>query len=140
MKRRLFSKRDGSTFLEDISAISEDFKNFFNALPVKLKAWIYEAEILVNAVEALDKALQDGQPADTAIDFILSNIKGDADEKIYEAVKDALSSLADWINEGDSISGGEKSIVVRDGLALLSDLPESDCNLLTELAVYSMKN
>ena len=140
MKRRLFSKRDGTSFLTDLAAISEDFKNFFNALPVKLKAWIYEAEILVNAVESLDKALKDGQPADTAIDFILSNIQGDADEKVYEAVKEALSSLVEWLNEGEEVLPAEKAIVVKDALALLSDLPESDCNLLTELAVYSMKN
>ena len=90
---RLFSKKDGRTFFQDLHKIKAEIEIFFDSMPVKLKSWMYEATIIIDALQKLDDALQDGEPADKAIDFILGQIKGDADEKIYEAVKVALGQL-----------------------------------------------
>ncbi len=60
-KRKLFSKKDGTTFIEDVKGISEDVKAFFDALPLNIKKWIAEAEDIVRVLEMIQKAVQDGQ-------------------------------------------------------------------------------
>ena len=99
---RLFSKKDGRTFFQDLHKIKAEIEIFFDSMPVKLKSWMYEATIIIDALQKLDDALQDGEPADKAIDFILGQIKGDADERIYEAIKIALNELlqfTEFMNE-----------------------------------------
>ena len=145
--RRLFSKKDGTSLIQDLNAIQDELQLFFNSLPTKLRNWMYEATFLVDAIQNLDEALRDGQPADQAIDFILNGIKGEADEAIYEAVKVALHALAERvaeiqeeINDWLGATGVEKRIIVSEALMALSGLNELESDTVTQNAVYIYKS
>lgn len=142
MKRKLFSKRDGTTFLEDVKGISEDVKSFFNALPARLKKWIGEAEKIVDALESLDTALQNGQPLDTAIDFVLSRVEGEADEIIYEAIKEKLHQFLEDISILDEweLSGDAKFAMASDVLSSVSGLSRIEADTTTQIAVFIKKS
>lgn len=141
MKRKLFSKRDGTTFLEDVKGISEDVKSFFNALPARLKKWIGEAEKIVDALESLDTALQNGQPLDTAIDFVLSRVEGEADEIIYEAIKEKLHQfLEDFSDPLEVWDGDAKFQMASDVLSSISGLTRIEADTTTQIAVFIKKS
>lgn len=140
MKRKLFSKRDGTTFLEDVKGISEDVKSFFNALPARLKKWIGEAEKIVDALESLDTALQNGQPLDTAIDFVLSRVEGEADEIIYEAIKEKLHQFLEDISILDEWDGDAKFQMASDVLSSVSGLTRIEADTTTQVAVFIKKS
>ena len=141
---RLFSKKDGRTFFQDLHKIKAEIEIFFDSMPVKLKSWMYEATIIIDALQKLDDALQDGEPADKAIDFILGQIKGDADEKIYEAIKIALNELlqfTEFMNEDlDTLTiPGQRNIGVGT-LIEISNLNELEADTVTQNAVYIYKS
>ncbi len=143
MKRKLFSKKDGTTFLEDVKGISEDVKSFFNALPARLKKWIGEAEKIVDALEYLDTALQNGQPLDTAIDFVLSRVEGEADEIIYEAIKEKLHQFLEDISaqlDEWELSGDAKFAMASDVLSSISGLTRIEADTTTQIAVFIKKS
>ena len=141
--RKLFSKSDGTSFKEDIQDISEDLKAFFSSLPPRLKKWLSEAEDFVIALEKLEAAIQDGQPADVAIDYVLTFIKGDADELVYEALKQRLSDFIDdiqgYIDEAGEILGEDKFAFVSEALMEISDLNRIEADTTTQIAVYFNK-
>lgn len=143
---RLFSKKDGRTFFQDLHKIKAEIEIFFDSMPVKLKSWMYEATIIIDALQKLDDALQDGEPADKAIDFILGQIKGDADEKIYEAIKIALNELlqfTEFMNEDLdtlTIPGQIKRNIGVGTLIEISNLNELEADTVTQNAVYIYKS
>lgn len=145
--RKLFSKKDGTTFFEDIHAISDEAKALFDGLPIKLRKWIYESTVIIDALQKLDDALQEGEPADKAIDFILGQIKGDADELLYESIKQALSDFVDRLNylkekfATDEIAeGSEKKEFATDVLIEVSKLSVLEADTVTQNAVYIYKS
>ena len=143
---RLFSKKDGRTFFQDLHKIKAEIEIFFDSMPVKLKSWMYEATIIIDALQKLDDALQDGEPADKAIDFILGQIKGDADERIYEAIKIALNELlqfTEFMNEDLdtlTIPGQIKRNIGVGTLIEISNLNELEADTVTQNAVYIYKS
>lgn len=143
---RIFSKKDGTTLIQDLQTIKAEAKLFFDAMPVKLKAWMYEATIIIDALQKLDDALQEGEPADKAIDFILGQIKGDADEAIYEAVKKGLHDLVERMNDlADDIGepfiyGDMKKDIATDVLIPISELSVLEADTVTQNAVYIYKS
>ena len=144
MKRRIFSKKDGTTFVQDIQDIAEDVKNFFDSLPTKIKTWIAEAEDIIDVLEKIDQALQDGQPADTVIDFILAQIEGTADEEVYETLKYRLHDFIQDIEElpgilEDGILGDDKFAFASDVLSEVSGLERIESDTTIQIAVYFKK-
>ena len=143
---RLFSKKDGRTFFQDLHKIKAEIEIFFDSMPVKLKSWMYEATIIIDALQKLDDALQDGEPADKAIDFILGQIKGDADERIYEAIIIALNELlqfTEFMNEDLdtlTIPGQIKRNIGVGTLIEISNLNELEADTVTQNAVYIYKS
>ena len=143
---RLFSKKDGRTFFQDLHKIKAEIEIFFDSMPVKLKSWMYEATIIIDALQKLDDALQDGEPADKAIDFVLGQIKGDADERIYEAIKIALNELlqfTEFMNEDLdtlTIPGQIKRNIGVGTLIEISNLNELEADTVTQNAVYIYKS
>ena len=143
---RLFSKKDGRTFFQDLHKIKAEIEIFFDSMPVKLKSWMYEATIIIDALQKLDDALQEGEPADKAIDFILGQIKGDADERIYEAIKIALNELlqfTEFMNEDLdtlTIPGQIKRNIGVGTLIEISNLNELEADTVTQNAVYIYKS
>jgi len=143
MKRRLFSDKDGTTFKEDVADITEEVKAFFDTIPVKLKKLLPVAERFVMALQTLEDALSDGQPADIAIDSILKGIKGDVDEKIYEAIKEALHGFVDYIT--DTLRrwgyGEAKMKFASDGMEeVFEDITKLDADTAIQLACYAHKS
>lgn len=147
---RLFSKKDGRTFFQDLHKIKAEIEIFFDSMPVKLKSWMYEATIIIDALQKLDDALQEGEPADKAIDFILGQIKGEADEAIYEAVKKGLHDLVERMNDladeigepfiyGD-MKGDMKKDIATDVLIPISELSVLEADTVTQNAVYIYKS
>lgn len=149
MKRRLFSKKDGSTFREDIKDISQDVKAFFNGLPAKLKTWIPEAEDAVRALQVIEDALQDGQPADQIARVIMARIKGDVDERVYEFLREKLGELIMELEsaimtvkgfpEVPTLVGETKLRWAGDCIQHISDLSRIECDTTAQLAVYFHK-
>ena len=143
---RLFSKKDGRTFFQDLHKIKAEIEIFFDSMPVKLKSWMYEATVIIDALQKLDDALQEGEPADKAIDFILGQIKGDADERIYEAIKIALNELlqfTEFMNEDLdtlTIPGQIKRNIGVGTLIEISNLNELEADTVTQNAVYIYKS
>jgi len=140
MKRKLFSKKDGTTFVEDLHDITEEVKLFFHALPPRIKQWISEATDIVDALEKLDQAFADGQPADVAIDYVLGLIKGDVDEQIYEAIKDALHSLIIYFEIPEQDTGSLKMAAASEAILQISELSRLEADTTAQLAVFFYKS
>lgn len=148
-KRKLFSKKDGSTFGEDVKDIAEDVAAFIKGIPAKLKSYLPEATDIVEAIEALDDALQDGQPLDAAIDHALSFIPSTGDEVVYEKIKDLISDLADFLREKlddaqdliDYVEGGAiKAATASQILAeYATEFDRIETDTTVQLAVYLFK-
>lgn len=102
MKRKLFSRKDGTTIGEDLKAIFETEKNKLWDLVQKFGD---PAEIIINAMRDANDAIREGMPLDKAIDFVLSKIPGDADEKLYKFIQDHLEG---WIDTCQSLLDGIK--------------------------------
>lgn len=135
--RKLFSQKDGTTFIEDIHDISDDVKAFFHAIPPRLKRYIADATDIVDFIEKVNDALADGQPLDAAIDFVLAQIPGSADEAIYEWIKQFLSDLPNEIAEIE-----DKLITASEilfGYADEADFTQIESDTITQLAVYFYK-
>ncbi len=148
-KRKLFSKKDGTTFIEDMQDISDEAKAIFNGLPLKLKKWLYESTQIVEALQKLDEALEDGQPVDKVIDFILAQIKGEAQENIYEAIKVGLTKLIEFINNNEygvapeiimQNMGFYKANFAGQILEEISGLNSLEADTVTQNAVYIYKS
>lgn len=144
MNRKRFIKNDGVTFFADLKGLSKDIIDWFNSLPLKLKQWLSEAESIVDFLERIDKALQDGQPADEVIDFVLAQIQGTKDEEIYNFAKDWLHEfvidLRDVIEEANDYEGGViKFTTASQILRAYSDLSQLEADTVTQNAVYFYK-
>lgn len=94
MKRRFFSRKDGTTFKEDVHDLSDNLKEFFHGLPENIKLILPDAEDFVAAVQAVSDAIKDGEVADIAVRKALEFIPGDLDTEIYEKAKHLLEQLA----------------------------------------------
>lgn len=140
MKRKLFSKKDGTPFMQDLHDITEEVKLFFHALPPKIKQWISEATDIVDALEKLDQALKDGQPADVAIDYVLGLIKGDLQEEVYEAIKDALNNLIITFELSDQDKGTDKLTIASEAILQISELSRLEADTTAQLAVFFYKS
>ncbi len=149
MKRRIFSRKDGTTFKEDMHDISEEVGAFLKGLPAKIKALLPEAEDFSRAVQALSDAVKDGQPADAAIDLALSYIPGTADEEFYAKAKHALEALAIrlqiLIDQANDITNAWGSAKRETAASLViewnSGEPQAiEANYAVETAVYYTKS
>jgi len=153
MKRKLFSQKDGTTFREDIKDIAEDVKNFFHSLPAKIKKALPEATDFVDIIERIDLALQDGQPVDEVVDYVLNLTKTELDNNLYEFIKDKLHEISlslheilEDVNEqvatfSDIYEEGAdlKRFTASNFLMEYSGLTLREANLAVEAAVYFYK-
>lgn len=94
MKRKFFSRKDGTTIVEDIQDLSDNLKEFFQGLPEVIKLILPESEDFVRVVQTVSDAVKDGQVADIAIRKGLELLPGETDTEIYEKVKHLLEQLA----------------------------------------------
>jgi len=143
MKRRLFSDKDGTTFKEDVADISEEVKAFFQTIPVKLKKLLTTAERFVIALQTLDDAIEEGQPADIVIDKILSSIEGDVDERIYEAIKESLHNFVDYTTDTlKRWTDGEAKLGYASGgmQQVFTDITRLEADTAIQLACYAQKS
>lgn len=148
MKRRICSRKDGTTFREDMHDIGEEVKAFLKGLPAKIKALLPEAEDFACAVQALSDAVKDGQPADIALRAALEFIPGEADTEFYEQAKQLLEKLAirlqillDKADIAIDWSTAKRETAV--GLLVFSQskpVTLLDANLAVETAVYYLKS
>lgn len=135
MKRKLFSKKDGTTFIEDVKDISEEVKNFFNSLPPKIKKWIAEAETIVEFLERIEEAFE-SQELEAALEFVFAQIKGDRDKEIFEAIKKAIHDLTFGLDEWH-----DKFEIATEALTTLTgdELNQIEIDTTTQVAVYMYK-
>lgn len=151
--RRLFSRKDGTTFREDFPTFIGEVRRFVIGLPSHIKKVLPEAEDFVVAVEHLANALKDGEPLDLAIKKALEFIPGDVDSAVYTKSKQILSAAAmrlriilDEINKKvEYIEGGnpqsQYSSAKRETAAILLQteklsIGSAEANLAVEAAVY----
>ena len=143
-KRKLFSQKDGSTFLEDAADIAEDVKAFFNHLPLELKRLLPIAEDIVRALQNLDDMLEEGEPVNEAIEKVLAMTKSEVDDKLYECIKDMLHSFVETLtilmNEIGSETGETKSLEASIALTDYSGVPALQADTAIQLAVYAVKS
>lgn len=141
-KRKLFSKKDGTTFVEDVQDISEDVKAFIAGLPAKIKTILPEAEDIVHAVEDVAAAVKDGTPVDVTIKRVLEQIPGTKDEHIYEFVKSLLQKLSIQLNvalDAAQEVGPIKKYVASELVMWTANVHERyQANLAVEIAVFFM--
>ena len=144
-KRKLFSQKDGSTFLEDAADIAEDVKAFFNALPLELKRLLPIAEDIVRALQNLDDMLEEGEPVNEAIEKVLAMTKSEVDDKLYQVLKVQLNVFAAFaeatfkeFNEWDTSFNKKTSAV--DALIEYEDVKELQADTAIQLAVYAVKS
>lgn len=150
MKRKLFSKKDGTTFRQDINDISEDVRAFFNGLPAHIKKWLPEAEDIVRSLQKIENALQDGQPADQIARLIMAQIKGEVDEIVYEWLRDRLNELimelesailaAQGFIELETVVGETKIRWAGKCIKDLSDMTQIESDTTAQVAVYFVKS
>lgn len=90
---RLFSARDGKTFVEHLG----DAWAWIKGLPAKVRALLPAAEDMVEAVEVLAEAIKEGSPIDQAVDKALAYLpKAHA---FYEWAQKWLPIVAERLRE-----------------------------------------
>ena len=144
-KRKLFSQKDGSTFLEDAADIRDDVKAFFNHLPLELKKLLPIAEDIVRAIQTLDDLLEEGEAADIAIGKVLFMIKGDVDDNLYELLKTFLNDFAgvavEIFEEFEKwVTSFQKKDTAVDILSAYTGAKELQADTAIQLAVYAVKS
>lgn len=145
-KRKLFSQKDGTDFLTDISDISEEVKAFFNSLPLELKKLLPIAEDIVRALQVASDAVKDGSPLDQALQKALDLTKTEADNKIYEVVKNAvelfLDRVAPFLNmpQLPILAGEFKKQSASMTLRFAESLTQVQADTAIQLAVYAVKS
>ena len=144
-KRKLFSQKDGTTFLEDAADIRDDVKAFFNHLPLELKKLLPIAEDIVRAIQTLDDLLEEGEAADIAIGKVLFMIKGDVDDNLYELLKTFLNDFAgvsfEIFEEFDKqVTSLQKNDTAFDSLSHQTGAKEIQADTAIQLAVYAVKS
>lgn len=145
-KRKLFSNADGSTFPEDISDITEEVKAFFNSLPLELKKLLPIAEDIVRALQVASDAVKDGSPLDQALQKALDLTKTEADDKIYEVVKNAVELFLDrvkpYLNSNALLFylADLKKQSASMTLKFAESLTQVQADTAIQLAVYAVKS
>lgn len=142
-KRKLFSQKDGSTFLEDAADIAEDVKAFFNHLPLELKKLLPIAEDIVMALQNLDDMLEEGEPVNEAIEKVLAMTKTEVDDKVFHFLKESISNLVNFLEENagfDCIDGGYKLAFGSDVLINSQNINRINAQTAIQLAVYAVKS
>lgn len=141
-KRKLFSKKDGTTFVEDVQDISEDVKAFIAGVPAKIKSILPEAEDIVHAVEEVAAAVKDGTPVDVTIKRVLEHIPGTKDEKMYEFVRTFLGNLVVLLTRAlqEKMEFGDlKKSTASELVMWTANVHERNvANLAVEIAVFFM--
>lgn len=92
--RRIFSRKDGTTTIEDVKDIASDIADFLRRVPVRIRELLPEAEDIVIAIEGFADDIREGQPLDLAIDRALALIPGTQQEAFYEIARQALMTFA----------------------------------------------
>ncbi|HRG29205.1 MAG TPA: hypothetical protein PLJ00_15005 [Chitinophagales bacterium] len=138
----IFSKKkDGTTFIQDLGTISKKTQLFFDALPGRLKKWLYEATVLIDVMQKLDDKLEEGAPLGEAIEHVLETTRPTIDDKLFQIVREMLSRVdefRDGINQ--VLSGEEKAKAVVNQLLISTDLSNLEADTLNQVAVYTYKN
>ena len=144
-KRKLFSQKDGSTFLEDAADIKEDVKAFFNHLPLELKKLLPIAEDIVRALQNLDDMLEEGTPVNEAIEKVLAMTKSEVDDKLYELFETFLNDFAgvavEIFEEFEKwVTSFQKKDTAVDILSAYTGAKEIQADTAIQLAVYAVKS
>ena len=144
-KRKLFSQKDGSTFLEDAADIAEDVKAFFNHLPLELKKLLPIAEDIVRALQNLDDMLEEGTPVNEAIEKVLAMTKSEVDDKLYELFETFLNDFAgvavEIFEEFEKwVTSFQKKDTAVDILSAYTGAKEIQADTAIQLAVYAVKS
>lgn len=155
MKRKLFSRKDGTTMGEDLKAIFETEKNKLWDLVQKFGE---PAEKIIDFLRLVNEKIQEGTQTDLIIDKVLAQIPGHADEDIYKFIQahlggwiDSIEMLVDDIrrNAGDEIAESYQadyesarhktaSILLQDYLASQGESVARHESDYTVQAVYNM--
>lgn len=142
-RRKWFSQKDGTTFIQDVQDASEELKNFFDALPLKIKKYLNEATWLVDAIQKVDDLIEDGTPLDVAITTVLNQTITEVDNEIYAMVKEALDKLLVFLDVAEEVGGLEgayKNQLVSETLVNFSNLNALEADTATQVAVYAYKS
>jgi len=144
-RRRLFSDSDGSKIGEDLQAISEQFKAWFEHLPLEIKKLMPIAEKAVHFLQELDDMLEDGMPVNEAIERVLTMTKSEVDDKAYEVFKTFLTRFAEYcwtlINDFDGVVTGEdKFMYASDIISSIEGATGLQADTAAQLAVYAYKS
>lgn len=144
-KRKLFSQKDGTTLKQDISAIKEEIKAWFEHLPLEIKKLMPIAEKAVHFLQELDDMLEDGQPVNEAIEKVLAMTKSEVDDKAYEVFKTFLTRFAEYcwtlINDFDGVVTGEdKFMYASDIISSIEGATQLQADTAAQLAVYAYKS
>lgn len=144
MKRRLFSKDDGTTTIQDISAMTEEFKAWFNHLPLEIKKLMPIAEKAVRFLQELDDMLEEGHPVNEALEKVLAMTKTEVDDKAYEVFKQYVARFADFaenlIQDLDGVPTGEDKFKYASGIVqYVCKVSELQADTAAQLAVYAIK-
>lgn len=145
MKRKLFSKKDGTTTKEDIAAIKQNIKARFEHLPIELKKLLPIAEDIVIYLQLLDDMLEEGHPVNEAIEKVLALTKTEVDDELYELFKvfmvdfahiaeSIFDELSEWVT---SFQKRETAVDILSAYTLSSEL---QADTAIQLAVYSIKS
>lgn len=94
MKRIFFSRKDGTTFIQDVDGLADNIREFLDVLPETIKEILPDVEDFARAVQAVSDAVKDGQTADIAIRAALDFIPGEKDTELYVKAKHLLEELA----------------------------------------------
>lgn len=144
-RRRLFSKEDGTTLPEDLQAIAEQFKAWFEHLPLEIKKLMPIAEKAVHFLQELDDMLEDGTPVNEAIEKVLAMTKSEVDDKAYEVFKTFLTRFAEYcwtlINDFDVVVTCEdKFMYASDIISSIEGATGLQADTAAQLAVYAYKS
>ena len=148
MKRKIFSKKDGTTFKEDVADISDDVRAWFEHVPIEIKRLLAPAEDFVHGVEHLNELLKDGMPLNEAIENTLAFFN--IDDKLYQQFKLMLEVFAvramNFISSAESkifffeqIAGSVKRDAATDALMQVTKADKVEADTAIQFAVYALK-
>lgn len=144
-KRKIFSRKDGTTIKEDVTAINEEIHALVQGLPGRVKKLLPEAEDFVVGVEYLATLIKEGSEVDIAINQVLDILPIKNDSAIYHKVRDYLAHFAIQLRIAFEKAEQISNIKLNTASQLVRavndiDVSVIDSNLAVELAVFYQFN
>ena len=115
-ERKLFSRKDGTSFFEDLRDIfedtSDDIRYFFQRLFGQLRNW-YEiaGEPVLNFLEGLELVIADGSFTGDLIESVVEKSPNKIDDAVLEWLRSNLNNvIMEWMWLPDDINDFEDAI------------------------------